>query len=55
MDLQEAFRKSIKKYFQGKQPKATKALGKRIKYDKKYFDKFEKDKFGSVPGEENDE
>lgn len=54
MDLQEAFRKSIAQYFRGKQMKAVKGLGKRLKYDKKYFDKFEKEKFGSVPGEEED-
>lgn len=55
MELQEAFRKAISQYYKGKQPTSTKSLGKRLKYDKKYFDKFEQAKFGDIPGVEEEE
>lgn len=54
MDLQEAFRRSIAQYFKGKQDKATKELTKKVKFDKKYFDSFEKAKFDTLPDEEQD-
>ena len=55
MNLQEAFRKSIKAYFNGKQPKASRAVGgKRVKYDKKYFDRIEEERFGEVTTNKTD-
>ncbi len=53
MDLNEAFRKSVKGYWKGKEPESLGKMNKRRKYNKKYFDRIEKEYFGSVEdGEE---
>ena len=50
MRLEEAFRLAIKDYFKNKDDrlKSLKGVHKRMKYDKKYFDRIEEDNFGSV-------
>lgn len=50
MRLEEAFRRAIKDYFKNgsKRMEGLKGVHKRQKYDKKYFDRIEEDKFGSV-------
>lgn len=49
MDLREAFRKTIRNYFKdGTGLKELKTVQKRMKYDKKYFDRIEEERFGDV-------
>jgi hypothetical protein len=46
MTFEEAIRRSIEYYFKGVEPETLHKSGKgRVKYTKKYFDRFEKDKF----------
>lgn len=44
--LDEAVKKSIKNYFKGKSPEKSSGVSK-LKYTKKYFDRFEEAEFGS--------
>lgn len=47
MTFEEAIMRSIENYFRGMEPeKLNKEMPGRVKYSKKYFDKFERDKFG---------
>lgn len=47
MDLNHAFQKAIKKYFDGSTPEELgKATGKKYRYNKKYFDKVSQDTLG---------
>lgn len=49
MDLTQAFKKSIKAYFEGNMPEEyNKASKRKSKYTKEYFEKTEKDLLGSV-------
>lgn len=46
MTFEEAIRRSIESYFKGVEPDSLYKSGKgRVKYNKKYFDRFEKDRF----------
>ena len=49
MVLGEAFRRAIKDYFKNNDDrlKSLKGVHKRMKYDKKYFDRIEEENFGS--------
>ena len=48
MTFEEAIRKSIKSYFRDGGFQELNKLNKgRMKYDKKYFDKFEEEQFGT--------
>lgn len=53
MTFEEAIRKSVKAYWKGKTPDNVKKSAKNFKYNKKYFDKFEKEMFGDL--EEKDD
>jgi len=50
MRLEEAFRLSIRDYYKNnpKRMESLKGVHKRMKYDKKYFDRIEEDQFGSI-------
>lgn len=49
MRLEEAFRLGIKDYYKNdKRLESLKGVHKRMKYDKKYFDRIEEEQFGSV-------
>lgn len=53
MTPEDAYRNAIRAYFKGREPeKSTKTSSKRQKYNKKYFDRFEEDQFGSKLSEE---
>lgn len=54
MNLNEAFRKSVKAYFKGKAPDSLKGANKKHKYNKAYFDRIEKEHFGSLEDGEED-
>lgn len=55
MDLREAFRRTIRNYFKdGSGLKELKSVQKRMKYDKKYFDQIEEEKFGEVTTHKTD-
>jgi len=46
MTFEDAIRRSIESYFKGVEPESLyKANKGRVKYNKKYFDRFEKEKF----------
>lgn len=46
MTFEEAIRRSIESYFKGVEPETLHKTGKgRAKYTKKYFDRFEKERF----------
>lgn len=49
MRLEEAFRRAVKDYFKDSDDrlKSLKGVHKRMKYDKKYFDRIEEENFGS--------
>ena len=45
--FEEAIKRSIENYWKGVEPEKTSKLSeKKPKYSKKYFDRFESDKFG---------
>lgn len=45
MTLKEVIKKSIQKYFDGMEPESLKkSSSKRLKYNKKFFDKFGEDR-----------
>lgn len=50
MNLNEAFRLAVKDYLKNRDDrlKGLKGVQKRMKYDKKYFDRIEEEYFGSV-------
>ena len=54
MTFEEALRRSIESYFRGIEPEKVYKDGMtgRPKYTKKFFDKFEQDKFGKSISEE---
>lgn len=55
MDLREAFRRTIRNYFKdGAGLKELKSVQKRMKYDKKYFDRIEEERFGEVTTNKTD-
>jgi len=46
MEFEEAIRRSVEAYFKGMEPERLHKQGKgRVKYNKKYFDRFESEKF----------
>ncbi len=47
LTFEDAIKKAVKAYWRGIEPEKTNKLGdKKAKYTKKYFDKFEAEKFG---------
>lgn len=56
MTFEQAIKRSIESYFRGMEPEQLYKEGMqgRPKYTKKFFDRFEKDKFGSSISEEID-
>ncbi len=47
LTFEEAIKRSIESYWRGIEPERTSKLGeKKPKYTKKFFDRFEADKFG---------
>lgn len=54
MTFEEAIRRSIESYFKGNEPERLNKENKgRVKYNKKFFDRFEKEKFSGPTISEN--